>query len=127
MQTEEIRDIVAWIKTTDLLEVEFKEEGKGFSLSGPGAAPAPVRFPFHPMVPVTAQTVGIFRPAENGKAPLAAEGKSVEAGDPLGLIETGLGRPVAVTAPCAGLVKKVLIEAGAPAQYGQPLFFIEPR
>lgn len=127
MDTEEIRAVVAWIRTTDLLEVEFKEGGRGFSLSGAGAPPAPVRFPVRPMVPVTAQTVGIFRSSEAGKARLTEEGKPVGAGDVLGLIETGLGRPVPVASPCAGLIHRVLVESGAPAQYGQPLFFIEPK
>ena len=50
-----------------------------------------------------------------------------ELADLLGQVETAPGKSTPVTAPCAGRVSKVFIEAGAPAEYGQALLFLEPR
>ena len=76
---------------------------------------------------VTSPAVGLFQFSALGKARQAEEGTEVAEGATLGLIETGRGQSMPVTAPCSGRVAKVFIEGGRPAEYGQVLLFLEPR
>lgn len=128
METERLKSIVAWIKTTDLAELSFKDGGEGFAFStAQKAAAAPYYFPGPRLTAVVSQSVGLFHWNQLGKSQPFQEGDKVSAGDVLGLIDGGLKKTVPVAAPCAGLLHKISIEAGAPVQFGQPLFFIEPR
>ncbi len=127
MDARKITDVMAWVKTTDLVEVSFKDGDDGFSFSttaAPAPAPEAASFPRR-FIPVTAGSVGIFQAGELGRARLAEEGRRVAEGDLLGLIDGG-GKPEAVKAPCAGKIAKVLAEAGSGVEYGQPLLIIEP-
>jgi biotin carboxyl carrier protein len=127
MNTTELKDVLAWIKSTDLVEVSFKAAGKGFTLA---TAEAPVRIP-NAVFPsrydcVASPAVGLFQGSALGKSK-AEEGASVAAGDVLGLIDGGGKSKTEVKANASGRVAKVLVEAGGAVQYGQPLFLIEPR
>ena len=129
MDTAQIRAVLDWMKSTDLVEVAFKRSGRGFALStvdapaaSLGGAATARRF-----VPVTAESVGVFQWAEPGKARKAEEGTQVLAGDVLGVVVSGSGAPAPVKAPCAGRVAKCFAEAGQAVEYGRPLFFLEPR
>ncbi len=125
MNPETLSPVMAWLETTDLVEVSLHRGGEGFTISKT-ASPARqvVRFPGKNLVPVPGPTVGLFRWAEPGRPRPAAQGARVAAGDSLGLIETG-GAPVKVLAPCAGALHAVCVEEGQGVQYGQPLFMIE--
>ncbi len=129
MDTAQIRAVLDWMKSTDLVEVAFKRSGRGFALSTSDAPAALLggsatasRF-----VPVAAESVGVFQWAEPGKARKAEEGAEVLAGDVLGVVVSGSGAPAPVKAPCAGRVAKCFAEAGQAVEYGRPLFFLEPR
>lgn len=129
MDTEYIRPVLAWMKTTDLVEVVYKKGGEGFALGAEGAPPAipagnlpPARF-----APVTAESVGVFQWAEPGKARRAEEGVDVAAGDQLAVIVSGSGAAKPVKAPVAGRIAKVFADAGEAVEYGRPLFLLEPR
>lgn len=129
MKTSELSAVLAWAKTTDLVEIDFRSGGKGFSFSAPGN-PASVTsyFPGPRLVCVAAEGVGVFRWGERGegRSACAKEGAAVSAGDSLGLVDSGLKRVSPVKSPCAGRVRHVLVDAGDPVQFGQPLFFVEP-
>lgn len=128
MNTEQLKDVMAWIKTTDLVELSFKEGGDGFSFStSQKAAAAPYYFPGPRLTAVVSQNVGIFHWNVLGKSQPFQEGDSVGSGDVLGLIDGGLKKTAPVAAPVAGILKKISIDAGSPVQFGQPLFFIEPK
>ena len=73
------------------------------------------------MVPVTSPLVGTFKPA---KKPVEL-GALVELGQVIGIIEA-MKLPNEVTAPCAGKVVEVFVEAGQFVEYGQELFALEP-
>lgn len=128
MNTAELQGVMQWLKTTDLVEVSYHERGAGFSVSTSEAQAAPDagRFPSR-FIPVTAQAVGLFQAGALGRAKLAEEGRPVAEGDILGYIDGGGAKPKPVVAPAAGTLARVFVEAGDPVQYGQPLFFLEPR
>ena len=67
---------------------------------------------------VTADHVGIFHGGSGGAFP--SPGAWIAAGTLLGEIET-LGMRNAVTAPADGRVDEVLVDDGAPVEYGQRL------
>jgi biotin carboxyl carrier protein len=129
MDTRQIRDVLDWMKGTDLVELAYKKGGKGFALSTTEASPAipgaglpPSRF-----VPVASESVGIFQWSEPGKARRAEEGAAVDEGDMLAIIVSGSGAFKTVKSPCAGRVAKCFADAGQAVEYGRPLFLIEPR
>jgi acetyl-CoA carboxylase biotin carboxyl carrier protein len=127
MKTEQVKEIMSWLKTTDLVEISYKAGGTGFSLAtaeAPAAVPE-ARFPSRYSC-VASPAVGVFQPQALGKAG-AEEGAAVGEGDPLGLVDTGGKAPVPVKASCAGRVARVMVEPGQAVQYGQPLFLLEPR
>lgn len=73
-----------------------------------------------------AGTVGTFhRAARAGGEPLAREGSVVAAGQPVGVIAT-LELVNEVISPIAGTVRQIVVDDGAPVEYGQPLVVIEP-
>lgn len=129
MDTEQIRPVLAWMKTTDLVELAYKKGTTGFALSAAGA-PAPIpagNLPAARFTPVAAETVGVFQWAEPGRARRAEEGVDVAAGDALAVIVTGSGASKPVKAPVAGRIAKVFADAGEAVEYGRPLFLLEPR
>jgi biotin carboxyl carrier protein len=129
MDTAQIRAVLDWMKSTDLVEVAFKRSGHGFALSTTDA-PAPFSggsMPASRFVPVAAESVGVFQWAEPGKARKAEEGTDVAAGDVLGVVVSGSGAAAPVKAPCAGRLAKCFAEAGQAVEYGRPLFLLEPR
>ena len=91
--------------------------------AAPAAAAAPARERDAAAEPekvqrVRATTVGIFSTAKEWQ-----KGDDVKRGTVLGAIQS-LGHMADITAPAAGSIDEVLIAAGAPVEYGQPLFAI---
>ncbi len=67
---------------------------------------------------VRATTVGIFSSTKAWQ-----KGDDVKRGTLLGAIQS-LGHMADITAPADGRIDEVLVAAGAPVEYGQPLFAI---
>jgi acetyl-CoA carboxylase biotin carboxyl carrier protein len=67
---------------------------------------------------VRATTVGIFSAAKEWQ-----KGDDVKRGTILGAIQS-LGHMADITAPADGRIDEILVAAGAPVEYGQPLFAI---
>ena len=125
MNSRQLKDVLDWLKATDLVSVRYHDGSAGFELTlASGAATLPAA-PASRYVPVCAQAVGVFQPGAPGRPRLGEEGLAVKEGDVLGQIETGVGRPHEVRAPCSGRVARVFCAAGQAAEYGQPLFFLE--
>ena len=128
MTTDQLKDVMAWLKTTDLVEVQYKRGADGFSLASTETPVLPhYPIPASRFQPVASPGVGIFQWSALGKARRAEEGAEVAEGDTLGVIEAAKGQATPVKAPCAGRVAKIFIEGSAPAEYGQVLLFLEPR
>jgi acetyl-CoA carboxylase biotin carboxyl carrier protein len=78
----------------------------------------------HPGV-VTSPMVGtVYLQPEPGSAPFVSAGQTVKEGDTLLIIEA-MKTMNQIPAPCAGTVRRILIEDGAPAEFGAPLMIIE--
>ncbi|MDR7597108.1 MAG: acetyl-CoA carboxylase biotin carboxyl carrier protein, partial [Armatimonadota bacterium] len=78
-------------------------------------------------VPVTAPMVGTFYRAPGpDQPPFVQEGDRVEAGQTLCIIEA-MKMFNEIPAEVSGRVVRVLAENGAPVEYGQPLFLIDPQ
>jgi len=104
------------------------------------AAPAPVAAPAaaaaapaapqnedpasHPGA-VTSPMVGtVYMAAEPGAAPFAAVGKTISEGETLLIIEA-MKTMNHIPAPRSGTIKRILVEDGAPVEFGAPLVIIE--
>ncbi|MDQ7844353.1 MAG: acetyl-CoA carboxylase biotin carboxyl carrier protein [Armatimonadota bacterium] len=76
--------------------------------------------------PITAPMVGTFYRAPSPDAPpYVDEGDMVDAGQTVCIIEA-MKLFNEIKSELQGRVAKVLVENGAPVEYGQPLFLIEP-
>jgi len=92
-----------------------------------GAAPAQPPSPaVDHLQPITAPMVGTFYRAPNPDAPpYVDEGDMVDAGQTVCIIEA-MKLFNEIKSELQGRVAKILVENGAPVEYGQPLFLIEP-
>ncbi|MDE2490982.1 MAG: hypothetical protein KGM24_09040 [Elusimicrobia bacterium] len=129
MNTNPLRAVLDWMKSTDLVEVGYKKDGDGFALRAQDAPPEiPAgTLPAPRYVTVASEGVGVFQWSEPGKARKSEDGVDVAAGEPLGVVVAGAGAPKRVVAPCAGRIAKCLVDAGEAVDYGRPLFLLEPR
>lgn len=126
METSEVEKIINWMKSTDLVELSYKRGGKGFEFRLDSAAAfGAAAFGASSLVSIASPAVGFFRFGPAGTPRKAVEGRAVEAGQKLGLVETE-GGPEEVTAPRAGRLAKVLIQEEGAVEYGQPLFLLSP-
>ena len=128
MKTDQLQEVLAWIKSTDLVEVAYRDGQKGFSFAVADAAAQPAyTAPACRFDPLVSPGVGLFRAAPLGKGRRAEEGVVVVGGDVLGLVDSGNGKTQPIAAPRAGRLAKIFVEDGAPVEYGQLLMFLEPR
>lgn len=94
----------------------------------PTAPAAAVAVVTEPVVPsghlVKAPMVGtLYRASNPGAAPFVEVGQSVQEGDVLCIIEA-MKLLNEIEADKTGVIKEILVENGAPVEYGQPLFVI---
>jgi len=76
---------------------------------------------------VESPMVGTFyRAPSPGAEPFVKEGDFVEKGQILCIIEA-LKVMNEIESEVSGIVRKILVENGQPVEYGQPLFYIEPK
>lgn len=127
MDTKSLKDVLDWMRGTDLAEVVYKRGGAGFELASEPVHAAPAGgFPEARVVPVASPEVGVFRAAGRGASFKGQAGDAVEAGAVLGVVDTG-AKAVELKAPAAGKLVGAGPEDGKAVEYGQPLFFIAPR
>jgi acetyl-CoA carboxylase biotin carboxyl carrier protein len=140
---EALRALADLIKTTGLSEIELAEGDRKLRLARlvapveiPVAAAPVAHQPAAPAEPprtdpakhpglIKSPMVGVaYLSAEPGAAPYVAIGQTVEAGATLLLIEA-MKTFNQIKAPKAGTVKQILVKAGAPVEYDEPLLIIE--
>ncbi|MDE2290694.1 MAG: hypothetical protein KGL53_01320 [Elusimicrobia bacterium] len=127
MDQKTLKDVLHWMRSTDLAEVSYKRPGAGFELASEHVPAAPAGgFPEARVVPVPSPEVGVFRSGPRGRSAKAQPGAAVASGDLLGVVDTGAAE-VEVKAPADGRLLPGSAEDGRPVEYGQPLFFIQPR
>jgi acetyl-CoA carboxylase biotin carboxyl carrier protein len=142
---EEIRELVRIASEADITELEveaghlrvaIRKAPRGAGPQPVASAPAPVPPAAAPLspdapsphwVPVTAPMVGTFYRAPGpDQPPFVQEGDRVEVGQTLCIIEA-MKMFNEIPAEVSGRVVRVLAENGAPVEYGQPLFLIDPH
>ncbi|WP_372619937.1 acetyl-CoA carboxylase biotin carboxyl carrier protein [Falsiroseomonas sp.] len=141
-----IRELAKILRETDLTEIELVESDSRIRVArqitvqalaqvaaAPAAAPAasaaiavaaPEAEGPHPGT-ITSPMVGVaYLAPEPGAAPFITTGSRVAQGQTLLLIEA-MKTFNQIRAPKAGTVTRILIESGAPVEYGEPLLVIE--
>jgi len=134
---EELREIVRLLKDEGLSEITVSEGDSTITVRqtighpSPIAAATPaVTAPAAPPPPdgltIEAPLVGtFFRRATPEDAPFVELGQTVRVGDTVGIIEA-MKVMNEIKAEKAGRVRAVLAEDGAPVEYGQALFVLDP-
>lgn len=155
MKTKEIRDLVEFLASTGLNEVNIETDELKLSVkrepdvttkvveavsAAPAAAPAaPVAAPAAPaaatvdapaadsnLVEVKSPMIGTFYRASTPESPSFVEvGDSVKAGQTVCIVEA-MKLFNEIESEVSGKVVKVLVENGTPVEYDQPLFLVEP-
>jgi len=144
---DKVKELLRALENTSVEEVEIETEGlklkAKFKRDVGAGAPAPLpeiktAEPVAQEVPseeeekgnyyvVEAPMVGTFyRAPAPGAEPFVKEGDFVEKGQTLCIIEA-LKVMNEIESEVSGIVRKILVENGQPVEYGQPLFYIEPR
>jgi acetyl-CoA carboxylase biotin carboxyl carrier protein len=76
---------------------------------------------------IESPSVGLFwRAPAPGAAPFVEVGATVAAGDTVAIVEV-MKLMNHVAAPVAGVVTAILVENGAPVEFGQPIVVIDPE
>ena len=137
MNEESIRKYAKLMKELELTGLEVKEDNQTVrlerALSGAPQAAVTLRAEEKSgekseteenIVPIRSPMVGVFyaAPAENAEAFIKA-GDRVEAGDTLCIIEA-MKLLNEIEAEEDGIIDEILVENGAPVEYGQPLFVL---
>ena len=78
----------------------------------------------HPGAVASPMVGNVYLQGEPGSAPFVAVGQKVKVGDTLLIIEA-MKTMNQIPAPHAGVVKRIVVEDGAPVEYGAPLMIIE--
>ena len=130
MQTQDIRQLAAWLAETDIDFLELRGPDVHLEIHRDGAsaaeaqpAPQAVAAPHHTTVRAT--SVGVLLDRIPGRpTPLCSPGSAVQAGSLLGLLQVGpLLLPV--HAPCDGWPGEWLVPPGSTVGYGAPLVDID--
>lgn len=140
---EKVRELLKSLENTSVEELEVEAEGlkikvkfkrEGGTVSLPPqpslvSEPPPVEEvqPEENYYVVESPMVGTFyRTPAPGAEPFVKEGDYVEKGQTLCIIEA-LKVMNEIESEVSGIVRKILVENGQPVEFGQPLFYIEPK
>jgi acetyl-CoA carboxylase biotin carboxyl carrier protein len=149
-----IRELAQLLNETNLTEIEVERDGLHvrvareihMTASVPAYAPAPMAsapvaapmaaapaapaapsgpdYSKHPGVVPSPMVGTAYMAPEPGKPPFVSVGTKVTAGQTLIIIEA-MKTMNQIPAPRAGTVTQILVEDGAPVEYGEPLVIIE--
>lgn len=137
IDVDAVRELSALLKETGLTEIEIEHNGARIRVSraasaAPAAAAAPQAATAAAPAPaagpqagaVTSPMVGtVYTASEPGKPALVKVGQAVKEGDTLFIIEA-MKTMNAIPAPRSGTVKEILVENGAPVEFGQALLIL---
>ena len=141
---EKVRELLKSLENSSVEELELETEGlkikvkfkrEGVSVPAPSEVPltqepSPAEEKAQPeenYYVVESPMVGTFyRAPAPGAEPFVKEGDYVEKGQTLCIIEA-LKVMNEIESEVSGIVRKILVENGQPVEFGQPLFYIEPK
>ena len=142
LDPDAIRALAAILTETGLTEIEIAEKDARIRVvraaapalveapaPRPAAAQAPAAPPADPETPhpgtIASPMVGVaYLSPEPGAAPFVTMGQAVAAGQTLLLIEA-MKTFNQIKAPKAGTVSRILVAAGSPVEFGEPLMIVE--
>ncbi|MCX8033819.1 MAG: acetyl-CoA carboxylase biotin carboxyl carrier protein [Thermodesulfovibrio sp.] len=145
MELEEIKDIISFLKDTDVTELNIEKEGVKIKIKrGYIYGPIEITKTVKPseetpkisysietykeeetLHTITSPLVGTFyRSSSPDSPPFVEVGTKVEKGQVLCIIEA-MKIMNEIESDVSGVVKKILVESGQPVEYGEPLFLIE--
>ncbi|HEX6228550.1 MAG TPA: biotin/lipoyl-containing protein [Solirubrobacterales bacterium] len=91
------------------------------------AAPAPAAEMPHEGTVIESPSVGLFwRAPSPGAPPFVEVGGRVEAGETVAIVEV-MKLMNHVPSPVSGTVTSILVENGAPVEFGQPIVVVDPE
>jgi acetyl-CoA carboxylase biotin carboxyl carrier protein len=143
MELEELKELIALLKETDVTELQVEKEGTKVkikrekiltSLEMSGHRPAAFREKIlaeteeeaQRLVTITSPIVGTFYRAPSPEAtPFIEVGGKVSKGQVLCIVEA-MKLMNEIESDTDGIVVRILVENGQPVEYGEPLFLIEP-
>ncbi len=125
MDIENLASLSKWLEGTDLEEITLRFGKDRITLKTCNEEIQP-QIACTQLKSIQAPCIGIFRFAKPGTTSSIRQGASVSEGDILGWMETGREK-TAIHADCPGKIKIITVQDGQAAEYGQPLFFIEPE
>ena len=149
MELDDLKELITFLKNTDITEVSIETEGTKVRLKrehlmtkAPKAAAAPMQTETkeeHPHVPahadedeshrlitITAPLVGTFYRSPSPEAAAFVEvGDHVKKGQVICIIEA-MKLMNEIESEADGIVSRVLVENSQPVEYGEPLFLLEP-
>jgi acetyl-CoA carboxylase biotin carboxyl carrier protein len=136
IDADAVRELTALLKETGLTEIEIEHNGARIRVSRAASAPAAAAVPQAPAPSapapasgpqpgaVTSPMVGtVYTASEPGKPPLVKVGQQVKEGDTLFIVEA-MKTMNAIPAPKSGTVREILVENGAPVEFGQTLLIL---
>ena len=142
-----IEEMLQLMESRGLVELEMEQQGLRIRLKKATSSPAPQLVEYsagvpHPALPPSAGAkaaeeshrivikspmVGTFYRAPAPDAPPFVEvGQDLDVGQVVCIIEA-MKLMNEIKSEVAGRIAEVLVENGAPVEYGQPLFVVEPR
>jgi len=141
MNDKKLKELIEFVKTTDLQEVAWEKKNslvhfRRWSSAAPASVEATAAgtdfseaappAPSNEAAVIRSTMVGTFYRADAaGHPPFVAEGTSVTAHQPVAAIEAmKIMKDVLAPNPCK--ILKVLVANGHAVEYGQPLFEVEP-
>jgi len=125
MDIKSLGKITKWMESTDLEEITWRNGESKISLKVNNSPESHHKFS-STIIPVCSPSIGVFRFAHPGKAAVLKEGMTVKKGVELGVVAAAKEFKPAL-APVDGVIKIISVEDGQTVEYGQPLFFIEPK
>jgi oxaloacetate decarboxylase alpha subunit len=139
-----IEEMLELMESRGLVELEMEHQGMRIRLKKGSAGPAPQVVEYVAGIPQQASAkakageearragikspmVGTFYRAPAPDAPAFAEvGQEIEVGQVVCIIEA-MKLMNEIKSDVAGRITEVLVENGAPVEFGQPLFLVEPK
>jgi len=125
MDVTTLTKLSKWMESTDLEEVTWAKGDDKISLKI-NNNPERTNILTSTLEPIISPSIGMFHFSRLGKTNSIKENDTVVAGQELGVIEIGKNFESVIT-KSAGVIKLISIEDGKPVEYGQPLFFLEPK
>ena len=146
MNMKELNEMIRLMDENNLSELEIEKEGLRIKLKkesgkvkkeivlAPEApeeaerpAPSGGEKPAQNLIEIKSPMVGTFYRAPSPEsAPYVEEGKAIEPGEVICIIEA-MKLMNEIKSEVRGVVKEILVENGEPVEFGQALFYVEPK